>query len=65
MDLYMQKRSSQMSGLIKSPCINVCVLKDKYCVGCGRSIDDITHWSTYTNEQKRKVIEDINGKTGE
>ncbi|QDP68290.1 MAG: hypothetical protein Unbinned3329contig1000_47 [Prokaryotic dsDNA virus sp.] len=54
-----------MSGLIKSPCINVCVLKDKYCVGCGRSIDDITHWSTYTNEQKRKVIEDINGKTGE
>ena len=61
----MQKKLSQTNGLIKSPCINICVLEDKRCVGCGRSIDDISLLSTYTNEQKKKVIEELNAKTGE
>jgi predicted Fe-S protein YdhL (DUF1289 family) len=54
-----------MNGSIKSPCINICVLEDKLCVGCGRTVEQITLWSTYTNEQKRKVVEELNGKKGE
>jgi predicted Fe-S protein YdhL (DUF1289 family) len=65
MDLYMQKKLSQKSGLIKSPCINICSLKDELCIGCGRTVEQITLWSTYTNEQKRKVVEELNGKKGE
>ena len=54
-----------MSGSIKSPCINICVLEDKHCVGCGRSIEDISLWNTYTPEQRKKVIEGLDARTGE
>ena len=65
MGLYMQKKLYQTNGLTKSPCVNICVLEDKYCVGCGRSIEDISLWNTYTPEQKRKVIEGLDAKRGE
>ena len=49
-----------MTGLIKSPCIGVCKVNEQInrCIGCGRSIDQITNWINY-DEEKKRVITDL------
>lgn len=27
-----------------SPCVGVCELKDNVCIGCNRTIEEITNW---------------------
>ncbi len=41
-----------------SPCVDVCVLDEngEYCLGCGRSLDEIAAWATLTPDQKRAVL---------
>ena len=41
---------------VESPCIGVCELKDNICIGCNRTVEQITNWETMTDEQKEKVI---------
>jgi predicted Fe-S protein YdhL (DUF1289 family) len=31
----------------------------KLCLGCGRSIDEITNWSYFSNKEKEKIIKKI------
>ncbi|WP_372763917.1 DUF1289 domain-containing protein [Litorivivens sp.] len=46
-----------MTEVVKSPCISVCALdEDDLCMGCYRTMQEITDWSEYTNEVKREVI---------
>jgi len=43
---------------VASPCIKVCVLDARsICVGCGRTIDEITQWSSMSDEQQRLACE--------
>ena len=43
--------------VVKSPCINVCVLNEgDICEGCYRSAEEITNWSILNNKEKRKVL---------
>jgi predicted Fe-S protein YdhL (DUF1289 family) len=42
---------------VKSPCINICKLENNICVGCFRTIEEITHWTNYTDLEKKMVIE--------
>jgi len=46
---------------IESPCIQICELKKNICIGCGRTRDEITLWSSYSDEQRRMVMEKLNG----
>ncbi len=40
-----------------SPCIALCQLtEDDICVGCKRTIEEITNWRTYTDSQKQAVF---------
>jgi len=50
--------------MIKSPCISFCKmnLQDNLCVGCGRSINQITNWTHYTEKEKDKIIENVKKK---
>jgi uncharacterized protein len=41
---------------VDSPCVHICKVKDDYCIGCGRTLEDLTHWMRYTNEQRLKAI---------
>jgi len=43
---------------IESPCIKTCVIDagTRLCVGCGRTIDEISAWSTYTSEHRRRIM---------
>ena len=43
---------------VASPCIKVCVLDARsVCVGCGRTIDEITQWARLTDEQQLLIVE--------
>ena len=31
---------------VVSPCIKICTLQDDFCIGCGRSTQEIAEWAT-------------------
>jgi predicted Fe-S protein YdhL (DUF1289 family) len=42
--------------VIDSPCVrNCCLDDDDICLGCGRSLQEITRWST-SNDASKQVI---------
>ena len=57
---------------MKSPCIKVCKIKEGIdyislvsqliCVGCGRTLEQIRDWTTYTDEQRDSIMEKLNGQ---
>ena len=51
-------------GEVESPCINVCMIEDGYCIGCGRSYDEIGEWYYADNDRKLEILKRIkNGRT--
>ncbi len=46
---------------IESPCVKLCVVhpESRLCMGCYRSIDEITAWSTMSPEARRAVMADL------
>jgi predicted Fe-S protein YdhL (DUF1289 family) len=43
---------------IKSPCQLICTYDtDHVCVGCYRSAEEVANWDSYSDEQKRKVLD--------
>lgn len=49
---------------IESPCIKVCVVhpETRLCVGCRRSIDEISRWSRMTSDERRAVLAALPGR---
>jgi uncharacterized protein len=44
-------------GGVPSPCIEICRLDARgLCVGCFRSIDEITEWSGASEERRREIL---------
>lgn len=42
---------------LASPCINICALDDAdICIGCQRSIAEITQWGRMSNAERRQVL---------
>ena len=43
---------------MESPCVRMCTLDDDdICIGCGRSLEEIKQWTTYTPfERTGKLI---------
>ncbi len=46
-----------MTTEVASPCINICKLEKEVCIGCFRTLDEIASWTTYTDVEKKMVIE--------
>ncbi|MEX0841832.1 MAG: DUF1289 domain-containing protein [Xanthobacteraceae bacterium] len=46
---------------IESPCIKVCVIEPAagLCLGCGRSLDEIAHWTVFAPEERRRIMADL------
>jgi uncharacterized protein len=46
---------------IQSPCVKLCVVhpEARLCVGCYRSIDEITMWSRMSPEARDAVMADL------
>ncbi len=46
------------SDMAQSPCVrNCCLNKDDICLGCFRSIDEITGWNHASNSERLKILE--------
>lgn len=44
-------------SVVKSPCVRNCCLDDAdICVGCWRSLEEITRWSLIGDEEKLQVL---------
>ena len=42
---------------VKSPCISICALDENdICSGCYRTGNEISHWGSYSEEQKLEVM---------
>ncbi len=41
-----------------SPCVHICLMDyaQGLCIGCHRTLDEITYWSTYSSARKREVL---------
>ncbi|HEY9036089.1 MAG TPA: DUF1289 domain-containing protein [Pseudomonadales bacterium] len=47
-----------MSDMVASPCIRQCTLNEHdVCVGCYRTVDEITGWVSLDNAERRAVLE--------
>ena len=46
---------------VPSPCINVCKIDEptQRCIGCERTIDEITRWSRMDSEARMAVLDDV------
>jgi hypothetical protein len=46
---------------VASPCVGVCVINDDTgrCAGCHRTLDEVAAWSSYSEAQRRQVIDDL------
>jgi len=44
--------------MVKSPCITVCKIdyESGYCIGCNRTIEEITNWGCFNDSQKKKIL---------
>ena len=42
---------------VVSPCIKICTLQDNFCIGCGRSTQEIAEWSKATAQRKKQILE--------
>ena len=55
---YIDLGPSAGKALLETPCINVCLLDDatETCVGCGRTIEEISGWAAMSDSERRAVM---------
>ncbi|MGP4844873.1 DUF1289 domain-containing protein [Marinobacter sp. 1Y8] len=42
---------------VRSPCVSICALdSDDICIGCQRSVDEITRWSQMSDAERCEVL---------
>ena len=46
---------------VESPCIKLCTVHptERICVGCYRTIDEISQWSRLSPDQRRSVMAEL------
>lgn len=43
-----------------SPCVSICTLDEaETCLGCGRTLEEISFWSSYSKEKQWQIIDDL------
>lgn len=50
---------------VQSPCVKICTIHqtERLCVGCLRSIDEISAWSQMTPAERAAIITDLPTRT--
>ncbi|HEX2668168.1 MAG TPA: DUF1289 domain-containing protein [Gammaproteobacteria bacterium] len=52
--------SSPALSTVTSPCIGVCMLDDaNYCQGCRRHINEIAGWMRLSEEERRRILDEL------
>ena len=42
---------------VVAPCIKICTLQDDFCIGCGRTTQEIAEWAKATIKRKKEILE--------
>ena len=52
---------------LESPCVKTCVINsdNKACIGCFRTISEISNWSKFTNQTRKEIMADLKGRAKE
>jgi uncharacterized protein len=47
--------------MIETPCVKVCTLdaRSGRCLGCGRTIDEITRWAAMSASERSRVMGEL------
>ncbi len=47
--------------MIESPCVNICTLdaRSGLCLGCGRSIDEISRWGSMDAAERARIMDEL------
>jgi len=50
--------SQPVSTQDDSPCVHICLMDyaQGLCIGCHRTLEEITYWATYTAARKKEVL---------
>jgi uncharacterized protein len=50
-----------LPGLIETPCTKICVIDSasQLCVGCGRSLDEIAQWASFSPKERARIMMDL------
>ncbi len=50
--------------MIESPCNDICITDPEsgLCVACGRTLFEITNWSIFSDETKKKVLKNLTNR---
>jgi len=48
-----------MTEEIKSPCIDLCIMEDGVCTGCGMTNEESNKWYKLSNEERKKIVERV------
>jgi predicted Fe-S protein YdhL (DUF1289 family) len=45
----------------ESPCVRTCVVdqQSKFCIGCGRTLHEISYWTRYTFEERQHLLQQL------
>ena len=54
-----QAERVRLTSEVESPCQNICLIEEGYCIGCGRTQDEIMEWFYADNERKIEILDDI------
>ena len=49
---------------VDSPCVGVCRLEAFVCIGCGRTLDEITRWTRMTDDERAAVVARVEQEKG-
>ena len=47
--------------MIETPCVKICTLDARagLCLGCGRTVDEITRWSSMNISERARVMAEL------
>ncbi|MFZ0356056.1 MAG: DUF1289 domain-containing protein [Pseudolabrys sp.] len=47
--------------MIETPCVKICTLDARMglCLGCGRTVDEITRWATMSATERTHVMREL------
>ena len=50
---------TERSQRIVSPCLNVCKVENDMCIGCFRTLDEISSWIKLSDEKRTKIMKSL------
>ena len=60
--LHVQAVNVKSISKIISPCVKVCKVENKVCIGCGRTTHEIAEWFKASDKRKREIVEGLRNR---